>query len=82
MAKRTVADQFVEILLAAGVRRMYGVVGDSLNPVVDAIRRHDGIDWIHVRHEEVGAFAAGAEAQLTDGWWPHGRRDEPSPRVW
>jgi pyruvate dehydrogenase (quinone) len=65
MAKRTVADQFVEILLAAGVRRMYGVVGDSLNPVVDAVRRHDGIDWIHVRHEEVGAFAAGAEAQLT-----------------
>jgi pyruvate dehydrogenase (quinone) len=65
MAKRTVADQFVEILLAAGVRRMYGVVGDSLNPVVDAIRRHDGIDWVHVRHEEAGAFAAGAEAQLT-----------------
>jgi pyruvate dehydrogenase (quinone) len=65
MAKRTVADQFVEILLAAGVRRMYGVVGDSLNPVVDAVRRHDGIDWIHVRHEEVAAFAAGAEAQLT-----------------
>jgi pyruvate dehydrogenase (quinone) len=65
MAKRTVADQFVEILLEAGVRRMYGVVGDSLNPVVDAIRRHDGIDWVHVRHEEAGAFAAGAEAQLT-----------------
>ena len=65
MAKRTAADQFVEILLAAGVRRMYGVVGDSLNPVVDAIRRHDGIDWVHVRHEEAGAFAAGAEAQLT-----------------
>jgi hypothetical protein len=41
------------------------VVGDSLNPVVDAIRRHDGIDWVHVRHEEAGAFAAGAEAQLT-----------------
>jgi pyruvate dehydrogenase (quinone) len=66
MARRTVADQFVEILLAAGVRRMYGVVGDSLNPVVDAVRRHDGIDWVHVRHEEAGAFAAGAEAQLTD----------------
>jgi pyruvate dehydrogenase (quinone) len=65
MAKRTVADQFVEILLAAGVRRMYGVVGDSLNPVVDAVRRHDGIDWVQVRHEEAGAFAAGAEAQLT-----------------
>ena len=65
MAKRTAADQFVEILQAAGVRRMYGVVGDSLNPVVDAVRRHDGIDWVHMRHEEAGAFAAGAEAQLT-----------------
>jgi pyruvate dehydrogenase (quinone) len=65
MAKRTAADQFVEILLAAGVRRMYGVVGDSLNPVVDAVRRHDDMEWIHVRHEEAGAFAAGAEAQLT-----------------
>jgi pyruvate dehydrogenase (quinone) len=65
MARRTVADQFVEILLAAGVRTMYGVVGDALNPVTDSIRRHVGIDWIHVRHEETGAFAAGAEAQLT-----------------
>ncbi|MCW2913156.1 MAG: Pyruvate dehydrogenase [Actinomycetia bacterium] len=65
MAKRTVADQFIEILITAGVRRMYGVVGDSLNPIVDSIRRHDGIDWVHVRHEEAGAFAAGAEAQLT-----------------
>ena len=65
MAKRTAADQFVEILLAAGVRRIYGVVGDSLNPVVDAVRHHDGIEWIHMRHEEAGAFAAGAEAQLT-----------------
>jgi pyruvate dehydrogenase (quinone) len=65
MARRTAADQFVEILLAAGVQRMYGVVGDSLNPVVDAVRRHDGIDWMQVRHEEAGAFAAGAEAQLT-----------------
>jgi thiamine pyrophosphate-dependent acetolactate synthase large subunit-like protein len=46
MAKRTAADQFIEILLAAGVRRMYGVVGDSLNPVVDAVRHHDGIEWI------------------------------------
>jgi pyruvate dehydrogenase (quinone) len=65
MAKRTAADQFVEILEAAGVQRIYGVVGDSLNPIVDAVRHHDGIDWIHVRHEEAGAFAAGAEAQLT-----------------
>jgi pyruvate dehydrogenase (quinone) len=44
---------------------MYGVVGDSLNPVVDAVRRHDALEWIQVRHEEVAAFAAGAEAQLT-----------------
>jgi len=65
MAKRTVADQFVGVLRAAGVRRLYGVVGDSLNPVVDAVRRADGIDWIQVRHEEAGAFAAGAEAQLS-----------------
>lgn len=64
MAK-TVADDFVEHLVQAGVRRIYGVVGDSLNPVVDAVRRTEGIDWIHVRHEEAGAFAAGAEAQLT-----------------
>ncbi|HEX6027298.1 MAG TPA: thiamine pyrophosphate-binding protein, partial [Solirubrobacter sp.] len=65
MAKRTVADQFVEILQSAGVRRIYGVVGDSLNPVVDAVRRHDGIEWVLVRNEEAGAFAAGAEGQLT-----------------
>jgi pyruvate dehydrogenase (quinone) len=65
MARRSVADQFVEILLAAGVRRMYGIVGDSLNPVVDSVRRHPGIEWVHVRNEEAGAFAAGAEAQLT-----------------
>ncbi|GAA4987927.1 pyruvate dehydrogenase [Actinopolymorpha pittospori] len=65
MAKRTVADQLVEILLAGGAQRVYGVVGDSLNPVVDAVRRHDGLDWVSVRHEEAGAFAAGADAQLT-----------------
>ncbi|MEU3554883.1 pyruvate dehydrogenase [Streptomyces fragilis] len=65
MAKQNVAEQFVDILTRAGVRRMYGVVGDSLNPVVDAVRRHKGIDWVHVRHEEAAAFAAGAEAQVT-----------------
>lgn len=65
MAKQNVAEQFVDILVRAGVRRMYGVVGDSLNPVVDAIRRTDGIEWIQVRHEETAAFAAGAEAQIT-----------------
>ncbi|MFC4584548.1 pyruvate dehydrogenase [Sphaerisporangium corydalis] len=61
----TVAEQFVDVLLQAGVRHVYGVVGDSLNPVVDAIRRAEGIDWVHVRNEEAGAFAAAAEAQLT-----------------
>ncbi|UYQ65238.1 pyruvate dehydrogenase [Streptomyces peucetius] len=64
MAKQNVAEQFVDILVRAGVQRLYGVVGDSLNPVVDAVRRTSGIDWIQVRHEEVAAFAAGAEAQL------------------
>lgn len=65
-----VADQLIEVLVQAGVRRIYGVVGDSLNPVVDAIRRsggsaRGGIDWVAVRNEEAGAFAAAAEAQLT-----------------
>lgn len=65
-----VAEQIVQQLQAVGVRRMYGIVGDSLNPVVDAVRqtggsRNGGIDWVHVRHEEAAAFAAGAEAQLT-----------------
>ncbi|PSJ24187.1 ubiquinone-dependent pyruvate dehydrogenase [Streptosporangium nondiastaticum] len=65
MPKETVAEQFVGILARAGVRRLYGVVGDSLNPVVDAVRRSPAIDWVQVRHEEAAAFAAGAEAQLT-----------------
>lgn len=64
------ADQIVAQLQQAGVRRIYGIVGDSLNPVVDAVRRtggaaHGGIDWIHVRHEEGAAMAAAADAQLT-----------------
>ena len=59
---RTVADQFVETLAAVGVKRIYGIVGDSLNGITDAIRRQGKIEWIHVRHEEVGAFAAGARA--------------------
>ncbi len=61
----TVADQLIEVLVAAAVRRVYGVVGDSLNPVVDGIRRRAGIEWVGVCNEEVGAFAAAAEAQLT-----------------
>ncbi|GJF32355.1 pyruvate dehydrogenase [Kitasatospora sp. NE20-6] len=61
----SVAEQMVEVLRQAGVERVYGVVGDSLNPVVDAIRRAEGISWVHVRNEEAGAFAAAAEAELT-----------------
>lgn len=61
----TVADQFVETLAAAGVKRIYGVVGDSLNGLTEALRVHGGIEWIHVRHEEVAAFAAAADAHLT-----------------
>jgi len=61
----TVADQFAETLAAAGVKRIYGIVGDSLNGLTDAIRRQGKIEWLHVRHEEVAAFAAGAEAHLT-----------------
>jgi len=62
---RTVADQIAEILAAVGVKRIYGIVGDSLNGITDAIRRQGKIEWVHVRHEEVAAFAAGAEAHLT-----------------
>src|SRR6202022_1437369 len=65
MSKSSVAEQFVGVLRQAGVERVYGVVGDSLNPLVDAIRRTDGIGWVPVRNEEAGAFAAAAEAQLT-----------------
>src|SRR5262250_1526625 len=60
-----VADQFAATLAAAGIRRVYGIVGDSLNGITDAIRRQEKIQWLHVRHEEVAAFAAGAEAHLT-----------------
>lgn len=64
------AEQIIQQLVDAGVKRIYGVVGDSLNPIVDAVRESGGsakggIDWVHVRHEEVAAFAAGAEAQVT-----------------
>jgi pyruvate dehydrogenase (quinone) len=64
MAKN-VAEIFVETLIAAGVKRIYGVVGDSLNGLTEAIRRSEKIEWIHVRHEEAAAFAAGADAHLT-----------------
>ncbi|WP_265521653.1 pyruvate dehydrogenase [Oerskovia flava] len=69
---RTVADLLVAQLIEAGVRRIYGIVGDSLNPIVDAVRRSNsgdregqGIEWVHVRHEEAAAFAAAGEAEVT-----------------
>ena len=62
---KTVADQFAQTLAFAGVKRIYGIVGDSLNGITDAVRRQGKIEWVHVRHEEVAAFAAGAEAHLT-----------------
>jgi pyruvate dehydrogenase (quinone) len=65
MAKMSVAGLLVETLVAAGVERVYGVAGDSLNGITDAIRARRDIQWIHVRHEESAAFAAGAEAHLT-----------------
>ncbi|MFC3850399.1 pyruvate dehydrogenase [Corynebacterium hansenii] len=61
------ARQLVEALAAQGVRRIYGLVGDSLNPVVDAVRRSDDIEWVHVHNEESAAFAAGAESLITGG---------------
>lgn len=62
---KIVADIMVETLVEAGARRCYGVVGDTLNFFTDALRREGSIRWIHVRHEEAGGFAAGADAQLT-----------------
>jgi pyruvate dehydrogenase (quinone) len=62
---RTVADYMAETLRAAGVKRIYGVVGDSLNGFTDALRRDESIAWVHMRNEEAAAFAAGAEAHLT-----------------
>jgi pyruvate dehydrogenase (quinone) len=64
MAKR-VADLLVDVLSRAGVQRIYGVPGDSLNAITDSIRTRENIQWIGVRHEEAAAFAAGAEAHLT-----------------
>src|SRR5467141_2648499 len=62
---KTVAEVFIETLVKAGVKRVYGVSGDSLNGLTDTIRKNKKIDWLHVRHEEVAAIAAGAEAHLT-----------------
>jgi len=64
MARRKVADLVIETLQQAGVKHCYGIVGDTLNHVTDAIHRSE-IEWVHVRHEEAAAFAAGAESYLT-----------------
>ena len=60
-----VAWLFIETLIAAGVKRIFGVAGDSLNGIADTIRASKEITWITMCHEEVGAFTAGAEAHLT-----------------
>jgi pyruvate dehydrogenase (quinone) len=62
---KNVADAMWELLSAAGVRRCYGIVGDALNPTIDALRRNGKVEFIHVRHEEYGGFAAVADAYLT-----------------
>src|SRR6201995_3956256 len=64
MAKN-VADLLVEVLVEAGVQRIHGVSGDSLNGITDSIRTRNDIEWVHARHEETAAFAAGGEANLT-----------------
>lgn len=62
--KKTISDSLIEALLNAGITRVYGIVGDSLNAVIDSIRRSKKIEWISVRHEEAAAFAAGAESSV------------------
>src|SRR6201985_194370 len=63
--KKKVSDQLVEMLVQAGIRRVYAITGDSLNEFNDSVRRNKDIEWIHVRNEEAGAFAASADAQLS-----------------
>jgi pyruvate dehydrogenase (quinone) len=65
MEVRNVADLFAETLAQAGVKRIFGVVGDSLNGLTEALRKRATIEWVHVRHEEVAAFAAAGESQIT-----------------
>jgi pyruvate dehydrogenase (quinone) len=65
MSQKTIAEILVETLIAAGVKRVYGVVGDSLNGILEEMGKRKEIQWIMVRHEEAGAFAAGAQAHLT-----------------
>lgn len=65
MKIQNVADLLVHTLAEVGVKRIYGVVGDSLNGVTEALRVHGGIQWVGTRHEEVAAFAASGESQVT-----------------
>lgn len=65
MSEKSVAEITVETLAAAGVKRIYGVVGDSLNGMLEALWIQKGIEWVGLRHEETAAFAAGAQAHLT-----------------
>ncbi len=65
MSNKSIAEILVETLIAAGVKRVFGVVGDSLNGILEEIGKRKEIEWIPVRHEETGAFAAGAQAHLT-----------------
>ena len=63
---QTVAEILVDQMVEVGIRKVYGIVGDSANPIVDALRRHESdIEFVHVRNEEAGAFAAGADAQVS-----------------
>lgn len=73
--KQTVAAYIAKTLEQAGVKRIWGVTGDSLNGLSDSLNRMGTIDWMPTRHEEVAAFAAGAEAQLTPASW----RSAPAP---
>ena len=70
----TIADQIVETLEIAGVKRIYGVVGDSLNGLTESLRVRQTIDWVHVRHEEAAAFAASITAWISSSepWAPWG----------
>src|SRR5499427_4531577 len=65
MAVNNIADLFVATLEQAGVERIFGIVGDSLNGLTEALRKRGTIEWVHVRHEEAAAFAAAGEAQVT-----------------
>src|SRR5258708_12564355 len=78
MTQKTVAEIFVETLIPAGVTRIYGVVGDSLNGILEEIRRSKKIEWIGVRHEETGPFAAGAQAPLTGKLTVRSRTCDPA----